>query len=1052
MPDMTSDSPVEILSLTPTPLLREHRGCLLQRARLGLRCKLVLLEAVVRVTTAEGETHVTPVALAVGQSAVEVDVPEIARAGDLVCEVRVGDRLLARAALPWVQPRRWTVHIVQLSHHDVGYTDLASHVLQEHDRWLDAVIEMAVATRDFPEAARFRAVIEQAWSVQHYLRHASAARAAVMVDLLRSGDLELTALFGNLTTELCGHETLVRALYPAFHLRRLHGIPVVSAEHNDIPGFAWGLSQILIGAGIRFFCPGLPKYYAWGTAGVPSFWDETALFGAEGLPGAFWWEAPTGRRLLFWSNNQGCGGDCDPRLPGLSERLQQLQEMGYPYTVLRWPVTGAARDNSPYLEAYAHTIRDWNARWTFPRLISSTNARFYTDLLPQLSGDLPVFRGELPGQDYPVGAASTAAATAATRRTHTDLPAAEALAIVAGYLVGEAQNDTGPQHAAAHERATAAYEEVLWHDEHTWGHHFPAGPTACTAELEKAVHAYRAAALAHDISNKAMARIADAVHLDEPGPAVGRLSDCALHLVVFNPLPTERSALATTPLRELDNCGSTIAPTERGTLRGVLLHDRWHVNPPPEIVAGCFDLVDVATGVVVPWQLDNLDSPYGPQLYAAQRLGLGAGGKRYGFFEDPAGLARELSFYADSVPPLGYRTYRLVPRVDRPAFAEAVAAAMTTLESPFYRLDVDSATGFVRSLRDKESGLELIDAAAPHPFGGVLVRDPYGGTQVAAFRGFGAHAGGPAAGSLRATYSVMGHPHVEVTYTLYAHEKRLDLSVGLLKDPAPLLETYIAFPFDLPEGHICYEAPLCAIDPARDLLPGAYADRLAVQTWVSIADGRQSIIWTSRDAPVTSLARLWPGRVSPAHSAVVRAREVSGHELVHAPQTAGQLQGGLIYSLLTANNFGTNLAVTQSGALLFRYTMTSRAGTISTAEAAAIGGSATTPLSTIFTKHARPRHLPPAGGFLSVDPPSVRLVALKGAEAGEGVILRLWNPDSEPVQARISLSRPAIAAAWIANLVEEETGERQEVDSGAVTVTLGPAAVVTLRLIVSAEV
>jgi hypothetical protein len=73
------------------------------------------------------------------------------------------------------------VHVVQLSHHDVGYTDLASHVLPEHDRWLADALDMAEATRDYPDDARFRLVIEQAWSLDHFLRTAPPARAAALL-------------------------------------------------------------------------------------------------------------------------------------------------------------------------------------------------------------------------------------------------------------------------------------------------------------------------------------------------------------------------------------------------------------------------------------------------------------------------------------------------------------------------------------------------------------------------------------------------------------------------------------------------------------------------------------------------------------------------------------------------------------------------------------------------------------------------------------------------------------------------------------------------------
>ncbi len=140
-------------------------------------------------------------------------------------------------------PRRWVVHVVQTSHHDVGYTDLPSTVLRQHDRWLDQALDYAGQADDYPEDAQFRIVIEQAWSLDHYLKQASPGRSAKMLELLRRGRFELAALFGNLTSELCGHETLVRALSHSLRLQRLHGIPLTSAEHNDIPGMSWGLAR-----------------------------------------------------------------------------------------------------------------------------------------------------------------------------------------------------------------------------------------------------------------------------------------------------------------------------------------------------------------------------------------------------------------------------------------------------------------------------------------------------------------------------------------------------------------------------------------------------------------------------------------------------------------------------------------------------------------------------------------------------------------------------------------------------------------------------------------
>ncbi len=1002
-----------IRTIMPTPFLRREGDVLRQVARVTVTHAGAPQTGVIR-ASAQGVELLTPVTVQPGESTLEVEVAEVNAPCEAAFALIFDGQAVARLSVPWLPPKHWVVHVVQLSHHDVGYTDLASHVIAEQSRYLDSMVDMAEATRDFPEEARFRAVIESAWSIDHFLRTARPARAAAMLRLLRCGDVEVTALFGNVITELCGHETLARSVYHAFRLKRDYGIPLISAEHNDIPGFTWGLSQVLTEAGITLFCPGLPTYYNWGYPDATTFWDEAALFGSAHRPGAFWWQAPGGKRVLFWSNNQGCGGDCHADLPGLAARLQELSGQGYPYDVLRWPVQGGARDNSPYIDGYAHTIRAWNSRWAFPRLVSSTNARFQADLLPQLPADLPVWRGDVPGQDYPVGATSTAEATGVNRRNHAELPVAETLAAMAGALA---------DYAYPHEQLFDAYEEVLWHDEHTWGFHAPCGPTQSASELEKAVHAFRAAALTEDVACKAMARIADAVHFAKPG----------LHLVVFNPLSRERSGVVTTPMKEFDNCGITMTAKPDGSLYGVHLHDRWHVGPQAELLEGKFDLVDEATGSIVPFQITTISSPYAAIPHAAQRLGQSAGKNRYG-------IQYELTFTADDVPPLGYRLYRLQPRADRPVFPDTITASASLLENAYYRLELDPQSGHVCRLLDKETGRELVVPGAPYALGEIIVRDPNGGEARSTCEGVHAGERGALSASLHVRLAAPGHLRIEQTITLYAREKRVDVAVALVKDPTPLLEVYLAFPFHLPAGRFRYEGPLSILDPAADLLPGAYADRLGVQNWVRVSDDQLSVLWSSREAPVASLARLWPGRFSPAHSAVVRA------DIEHPRQQAADFQGGAIYSLLTANNCGTNFSVTQSGSLLFRYSITTQAAGMSDSQAVMLGQQFMAPLKTLFTDRPGPRPLPSTGSFLAIDHPAVHLVALKRAEDGRGLIVRLWNTGGQAAIARLSLPQVTLGSAALTNLAEEDTGPGLTYGDHWAQVPLAAQGVATVRL------
>jgi hypothetical protein len=1027
--------PLRLAKVHPTVYLQGPEACLRQLVRLSVENPGAAAEVTVEVRGPWGEEAVALGLVPGGASEHSVTLPLVAQPTLLRFGIHTPEGPGEGLEVAWRPPRRWVVHVVQRSHHDVGYTDIASTVLRQHTAFLDSVIDMVTATRTFPEEAQFRLVVEQAWSVDHFLRSATPTRAAKMIALMRSGHVELTALFGNMVTEVCGAEGLCRSLYHAWRLRREYGLPITTAEHNDVPGMSWGLSQVLASAGIRYFCPQLPRYWNWGPEGMQSFWDDDALLparvagGRPGPPGAFWWETPGGDRVLLWEN-AGVGGDVNPKLPGLADRLLELEERGFPYEVIRWPVGGGARDNAPYIDGYPYTAKWWNSRWAYPRLVCSTNAGFFEDFARVLPSDLPVFRGDLPGQDYPAGSTSTAAATGVNRRNHRSLPTAERLACMAASAVGHAYPKRG---------LFDAYEETLWYDEHTWGHHFPCGPTMRVSRAEKEVHAFRAEALAYDVASKSMARIADRVRVDGPG----------FHLVVFNPLAHDRTDLMSAPMREMDNCGSTMVEEPAGDdpdagsyLRGVLLHDRWHDNPPAELVRGEFDLVDLASGETIPYQMVTLETPEEAVPDAPERYGIGHGGSRYGFFEQPSGLRRDLRFLAREVPACGYKTYRLAPRAAAPSHASRLRAQDGVLENEFYRLRVDEETGRIVSIEDLEAGRDLLDPASPHGFGAVVVRGAGEGEEWV-LEGARVTPGlaGPTSVSLNLWGGLLGHPRIHQTVTLHAGLKRVDFAVRVLRDETPLLETHVAFPFALSPARFRYEGVLCHLSPVTDYLPGAYWDQVAVEGWVAASDDEMSILWSSLDAPIASLGALWPGYVSPAHRCIVPPRT---H---HAPVTLEQVREGRIYSNVMSSNFGTNFYCTQAGGALFRYSFTSRPGAVSDAEASLFGRAATVPLEGLFTSQPRERTLPFSDCYARVTPSAVALQALKLAEDGNGWILRLWNPGSAPVLARVELYLGPIERVCGTTLTEEDLDPITDWDDTSLGLEVPPQRPMTVRVV-----
>lgn len=1015
---------LSIMKIEPTVFLRGQERELMQLVRVRLINRCSAADMVIRAEAGGQCWETQKLAAPQGESSHDIFVGELRQSMDIRFTVLRGGEIEDSAIVPVPKPRRWKVHVVQASHLDAGYTDLACNVERLHLRYLDEAIDMAGATDGFPDDARFRILIEQAWPADAFVRHAPPARAERLLELLRSGRFEVTALFGNMVTEICSHEALIRSLYHAFRLKRLYGVPLLSAENNDITGFGWGLCEILAGAGIRLFCPGVPKYYSWADLRLRNSWDDRELFG-EGVPGAFWWEAASGARVLLWCNNSGCGGDARVSMPGLPGRLMELEESGYAYSVLRWPVGGAAADNAPYSIGYAQTIREWNEKWAYPKLVCSTNAKFYADFIREDLSGLPVFRGEFPGQDYPPGSVSTARATALARNAMAGLPCAEAASAFA-------QSLAGAEYPA--EPIFEAYEQALWHCEHTWGHYFPCGPAAEALEKEKALHAHKAAALCHDVRSKALAALAD---------KAGR-RDGAFALVVFNMTPQSATGPVVEPMREMDCLSQSFrtVPVEKDPLKAGYRastgwFDRWPAPLPDGLLEGRFRLVDEASGEEAPFQISAVDGPDDAVPYAAGRLG-GSANPKYN------GLDRDLVFVASDVPAFGYRTYRLEP-ADKagspPRALGTFGGEQAEIENEYYRITAGAKDGkaFVRAVC-KEDGREIFDSGCPWRPGELVVRAPFGeagGMQGVSVR---IRDTGPVRHSVELCGRAHGHPRVRQVFSLYAGVDAVYFDCGLLKDSTPLLDAHIAFPFALSHPKFRYEGGLAVMNPVEDYLPGSYWDAVAMQTWAKASGTEGCALLSSPDAPMAEFGGLWPGYVSQAHRCVIGGRAARPRVELE------DIDKGWIFSNIENNNFMTNFASAQTGELLFRYRFSTRSGGASDGEAAAFGFQSVQPLEAVFSRETA-GGLPAAGGFVETEGGPAALLACKRAEDGNGFVLRFWNPSRENVSARVRVRFAEIGSARLLSIAEEDAGADVRVENSAFDISLAGNGIVSVRVV-----
>jgi hypothetical protein len=194
--------------------------------------------------------------------------------------------------------------------------------LAEHIRFIDYALDYCDLTDDYPDAARFRWTCESSWGVSEFLNNRPPAQIEKFKRRVREGRIEVTGMIFNMS-EIADENLLSASLLPLKQFKGL-GIPVTTAMQNDVNGIAWCLADFFPEAGIKYLNMGQHGH----RARIP--FDK---------PTAFWWESPSGGRVLAFradhymiGNNWGIHTGKFPTIETeLMQYLKDLDAKNYPH-------------------------------------------------------------------------------------------------------------------------------------------------------------------------------------------------------------------------------------------------------------------------------------------------------------------------------------------------------------------------------------------------------------------------------------------------------------------------------------------------------------------------------------------------------------------------------------------------------------------------------------------------------------------------------------------------------------------------------------------------
>ncbi len=391
------------------------------------------------------------------------------------------------------------------------------------------------------------------------------------------------------------------------------------------------------------------------------------------------------------------------------------------------------------------------------------------------------------------------------------------------------------------------------------------------------------------------------------------------------------------------------------------------------------------------------------------------------------------------VPACGYRVLGLAASPVVPAAFEP--AAGNVIESRFYRVEFAPDSGAIVSIRDKELNRELVDAQAPYRLNQYVYVAGGEGTRIVTNPGspepvlkIGTSGKATLRRLVRPGLGEMMQveatgpfaPKIVTTVCVWDEIKRLDIDNQLTKELTYAKEgVYFAFPFAAAAPTIHYEVPAGIVNANTDMLPGACLDWFTVQHFVDVSAADVAITWATPDAPLVCFQDVNRGRW----------------------QTELPMVNGHLYAYVMNNYWHTNYLAGQGGESRFRFAISSRERSDLVA-AARFGWGASTPLQAVSVLQPNPAAPldDAAASLVALGEPNVIVIGVKQAEAGQALVVRLWEVSGQATTAHLTLDRRLpVTRATACSLVEEELAPLTVTDR-TIAVPLRAHGLATVRL------
>lgn len=788
--------------------------------------------------------------------------------------------------------RKWKIYAVHHSHTDIGYTERQEKIQQYHVDFIRQAIEISKASLSGKSESLkgYRWTCETFWAVEHFLKKASDEERTQFEELLRSGNIELSGNYLNMT-ELLDYEILMKNNAKAVAYGKSIGVEVDSAMTADINGYSWGYSQTLIDAGIKHLLSCVHTHHG--------------MYAIGKKQSPFYWETPNGDRLLVWNGEHYMLGNELGLSPGaflsytirdefnaresmdnhweiaehrIMRYLSQLEKEDYPYDFALVNVMGLLRDNASPNGSIIQFIHEWNERFGDVVEIEMTTLSHFFNMVKNQTHPIPVYKGDWPDW-WSDGVASTAMHTQMFRDAQRTLRQVKQLdplnEVVSPSTIDEAEH------------------QLTMYAEHTWGYHSsvyePWHPMVQSLAVRKEAYAANA--------NRIVYTALDDI-LEKQGDAL-LAPDRSYNFVVLNHFDYQVDNFAT------------------------LYLEPWE----PKLFKHGFEVVDQESGHIIPYQVEIVSRGY----QITVRVQLKPNEKKTLTIRAINEDANKHNFETARSTRLKGNdgVYDMTDLIasDAANHVNVLDINENGIESDFVSIRWQASEGIV-SWKDKSTGAELLrsdrEVSAFTPIYEVTlahrvdqmaeVRRKMGRNRkgmdvrrsIGQFIEVKEITNGTQYGVVELLFEIEGMSHCSLFLKVYRHSPRVDVSLRLHKDSVWDPENvYVSMPFNsggtAPE-QLWIEKAGAAVRPLIDQLPGTCVDYYSIQEGLAYLSDDHGLVIATPDTPLIQLGPLEHQR-----------RFVQGQQ--------HDEDGRHLFAWILTNYWETNFKATLGGFYEFRYTV-----------------------------------------------------------------------------------------------------------------------------------